>query len=152
MVPGREMAERTGWGREFDEPITSPGGQKLVTLRDAASFITSLPEDESALPDWQAAIAALILVADLGGPTMFARIGVTRALNRHHVRQSNPNRKDPHWGRRKLKRTNYCFRKMHSLRGLRLGLRKPSGPAMGWQARLQLRRRWRAMPAMQSKR
>jgi hypothetical protein len=45
-----------------------------------------------------------------------------------------------------------CFRKMRSLRGLRLGLRKPSGPAMGWQARLQLRRRWRAMPAMQSKR
>jgi len=30
---------------------------------------------------------ALILVADLGGPTMFARIGVMRALNRHHVRE-----------------------------------------------------------------
>jgi hypothetical protein len=26
---------------------------------------------------------ALILVATLGGPTMFARIGVMRALNRH---------------------------------------------------------------------
>jgi len=26
---------------------------------------------------------ALILVATLGGPTMFARIGVLRALNRH---------------------------------------------------------------------
>jgi hypothetical protein len=68
MVPGREMAERTGWGREFDEPITLPGGRQPVTLRDAASFITSLPEDESALPEWQAAIEALILVADLGGP------------------------------------------------------------------------------------
>ena len=64
MVPGREMAERTGWGREFDEPITLPGGRQLVT----ASFITSPPEDESALPEWQAAIEALILVADLGGP------------------------------------------------------------------------------------
>jgi len=30
---------------------------------------------------------ALILVADLGRPTMFARIGVMRALNRHHVRE-----------------------------------------------------------------
>ncbi len=30
---------------------------------------------------------ALILVADLGGPTMFARIGVMRALNRHQVRE-----------------------------------------------------------------
>jgi hypothetical protein len=104
MVPGREIAERTGWGREFDEPITLPGGRQLVTLRDAASFITSLPEDESALPEWQAAIEALILVADLGGPTMFARIGIMRALNRHHVREFDPKRKDPYWGRRKLKR------------------------------------------------
>jgi hypothetical protein len=38
------------------------------------------------------------------GPTMFARIGVMRALNRHVVRQFNPSRKDHHWGKRKLKR------------------------------------------------
>jgi hypothetical protein len=82
MFQGREMAERTGWTREFDEPITLPGGRQLVTLRDAASFITSLPEDESALPEWQAAIEALMLVCELGGPTMFARIGVMRALIR----------------------------------------------------------------------
>jgi hypothetical protein len=30
---------------------------------------------------WQAAMEALILVATSGGPTMFARIGVMRALN-----------------------------------------------------------------------
>jgi hypothetical protein len=47
---------------------------------------------------------ALILVATLGGPTMFARIGVVRALNRHVVREFNPDRKDTHWGKRKLKR------------------------------------------------
>jgi hypothetical protein len=41
---------------------------------------------------------ALILVAELGGPTMFARIGVMRALNRGHVREFNPDRKDHHWG------------------------------------------------------
>jgi hypothetical protein len=35
----------------------------------------------------QTAIEALMLVADLGGPTMFARIGVMRALNRGHVRE-----------------------------------------------------------------
>jgi hypothetical protein len=63
-----------------------------------------LPAKESAVEEWQAAIEALMWVVDLGGPTMFARIGVTRALNRHHVRQFNPNRKDPHWGRRKPKR------------------------------------------------
>jgi hypothetical protein len=31
---------------------------------------------------WQAAMEALILVASSGGPTMFARIGIMRALNR----------------------------------------------------------------------
>ena len=33
---------------------------------------------------------ALILVATSGGPTMFARIGVMRALNRHVEREFNP--------------------------------------------------------------
>jgi hypothetical protein len=33
---------------------------------------------------------------------MFARIGVVRALNRGHVREFNPSRKDLHWERRKL--------------------------------------------------
>jgi hypothetical protein len=45
---------------------------------------------------------ALLLVAELGGPTMFARIGVMRALNRHVGRVFSPDRNDPHWGRRKL--------------------------------------------------
>jgi hypothetical protein len=47
---------------------------------------------------------ALILVVTLGGPTMFARIGVMRALNRHVERVFDASRKDMHWGRRKLKR------------------------------------------------
>jgi hypothetical protein len=45
-----------------------------------------------------------MLVVEHGGPTMFARAGVMRALNRGHVREFNPNRKDTHWGKRKLKR------------------------------------------------
>jgi hypothetical protein len=47
---------------------------------------------------------ALLLVAEDDGPTMFARIGVMRALNRHLQRIFNPSRKDHHWGRRKLAR------------------------------------------------
>jgi hypothetical protein len=47
---------------------------------------------------------ALMLVAALGGPTMFARIGVMRALNRHVERVFNPDRKDHQWGKRKLAR------------------------------------------------
>jgi hypothetical protein len=81
-----------------------PDGRKLLTLKDAADYITKLPKKESDLPEWQAAIEALMLVVELGGPTMMARIGVMRALNRGHVREFNPSRKDPHWGRRKLKR------------------------------------------------
>jgi hypothetical protein len=105
MDRGEEMSERKlGWTREFDEPIALPDSRKLVTLRDAASYITALPKQEAALPEWQAAIEALMLVVEHNGPTMFARIGVMRALNRHHVREFNPDRKDHHWGKRKLKR------------------------------------------------
>lgn len=33
--------------------------------------------------EWQAAIEALILVTESGGPAKLARIGVMQALNRH---------------------------------------------------------------------
>ena len=71
-----------GWRRAFDEPIVLPRGQKLVTLHGAATYITKLPKEESASPEWQGAIKALMLVAEYGGPTMMARIGIMRALNR----------------------------------------------------------------------
>jgi hypothetical protein len=41
---------------------------------------------------------------NMNGPTMFARIGVMKALNRHVERVFNPDRKDHHWGKRKLAR------------------------------------------------
>jgi len=57
-----------------------------------------------AAPEWQAAMEALILVAETAGPTMLARIGVMRALNRHVERVLNPDRKETDWDKRKLKR------------------------------------------------
>jgi hypothetical protein len=75
-------------------------GRQLVTLEDAGSYITKLPKAEHEAPEWQAAMEALILVATSGGPTMFARIGVMRAMNRHVERVFNPDRKDTHWGKR----------------------------------------------------
>jgi hypothetical protein len=45
-----------------------------------------------------------MLVVDRGGPTMFARIGVMRALNRHVERVFDSSRKEKHWGQRKLAR------------------------------------------------
>jgi hypothetical protein len=41
----------------------------------------SFPKTEHDAPEWQAAMEALILVAERNGPTMFARIGMMRALN-----------------------------------------------------------------------
>jgi hypothetical protein len=65
-----------------------PRGRRLVTLEDAGKFITRLPKAEHGAAEWQAAMEALILVATLGGPTIFARIGVMRAIEpkrRTHV-------------------------------------------------------------------
>ncbi|MGY8662532.1 hypothetical protein Q3C01_09210 [Bradyrhizobium sp. UFLA05-109] len=55
---------------------------ELATLRDAGEYIAELPKAVHDRPEWQAAMEALILVAEKGGPTMFARIGVMRAQNR----------------------------------------------------------------------
>ena len=93
------------WDQRFLDPIMLPGRkQPLVTLRDAAQYITKLPKAEHDTEEWQAAMEALLLVAELDGPPMFARIGIMRALNRGHVWEFNTWRKDTHWGRRKLTR------------------------------------------------
>ena len=54
------------------------------------TYITKLPKAEHQAPEWQAAMQALILVATSGGPTMLARIGIMRALNRHTSANSSP--------------------------------------------------------------
>jgi hypothetical protein len=72
----------SGWKRRFDELIPLPRGRQLVVLEDAAKYIQKLPAVEQLLDEWQAAVEALLLVVELNGPTMMARIGVMRALNR----------------------------------------------------------------------
>jgi hypothetical protein len=79
-------------------------GKTLRTLRDAAQYITKLPKAEDDADEWQAAMQALLLVAELDGPPLFARIGIMRALNRGYVREFDSLRKDKHWGKGKLKR------------------------------------------------
>ena len=82
------------WGRKFDDPIPLPKGKLLATLRDAALYITKLPKAEHDADEWQAAMQALIMVAELNGSTMFARIGMMRGLNRHVERVFDPARKN----------------------------------------------------------
>ena len=99
------MKPDKGWQRRFDDPIPLPKRRQLVTLKDAARYIQKLPKAEQQIEEWQTAVEVLILVAEgNGGPTMMARIGIMRALNRHVERVFNPDRKDHHWGKRKLKR------------------------------------------------
>jgi hypothetical protein len=71
---------RVSWDQRFFNPIELPNGRKLMTLRDAALYITKLPKAEHDAEHWQTAMQALLLVAEHDGPEMFARIGIMRAL------------------------------------------------------------------------
>jgi hypothetical protein len=57
-----------GWQRFFDDPIPLPNGRRLVTLRDAATFITKLPKAEHDAEEWAGrdagAIAELPSITD----------------------------------------------------------------------------------------
>src|SRR5467141_3234564 len=101
LRPGCIMA--TDWSRAFDDPIPLPRGRQLVTLKDAAEYIQKLPKAEQDLEEWQAAVEALIMAAEGRGPVMHSRIGVLRSLNRN-IERVFTDRKDLHWGKRKLKR------------------------------------------------
>ena len=70
-----------GWSARFDAPIPLPDGRELATLLDAGGYVEALPAKIQLRPEWQAATEALLLVAERGGPTMLARIGMMRALN-----------------------------------------------------------------------
>lgn len=63
-----------GLGRPFEHPIKFDGGE-LVALRDAGEYIAALPKKEHDTPEWRAAMEALLLVVERGGPTLFARTG-----------------------------------------------------------------------------
>jgi hypothetical protein len=87
------------WSREFEDPIVLADGRKLVTLREAATYITKLPKAEQDLEIWQIAVEHQIRAAEAdGGWTWLASIGVLRALHRDRVREFNPDRKETHWG------------------------------------------------------
>jgi hypothetical protein len=98
------MPSGTKWVREFEDPIPLPRGRMLVTLKNAAAYIMKLSKADRELPEWQAAGEALIMAAEGRGPLLHARVGMLRAINRNDVREFNADRKDTHWGKRKLAR------------------------------------------------
>src|ERR1700682_4718454 len=109
------MKSPQGWKRPFDDAIPLTRGRSLVTLENAGPYITKLPKAVHEAKEWQAAMEALILVATLGGPTMFARIGVMRALNRHVERVIDPSRKDEHHGGRRSRARDQRNKSRHSI-------------------------------------
>lgn len=69
-----------------------PGQKPLVTLRDAALYITKLLNEEHEAEEWQPAMQAHLLVAEHDGPEMFARTGTMRPLRRHQPKAANETR------------------------------------------------------------
>jgi hypothetical protein len=67
-----------------------PSGGELKTLLEAGEFIAALPRWDREKAHWQTATEALILVAEFGGPTMLARIGVLRALKHGRLAPDRP--------------------------------------------------------------
>ena len=91
------------WSRPFDDPIPLPGGGYLLTLWDAGRYFHKLPAAEQLAKEWEIAAEILMDTAEDRNLLMHARIATLRALNRQ-VERVFTDRKDPHWGRRKLAR------------------------------------------------
>jgi hypothetical protein len=75
------------WSTPFEDPIGLPDGRKLVTLKDAADYITKLPKKESALSEWQTTIEVLMLCSR-GGPSQalsFPRLGAQDHLRKNKL-------------------------------------------------------------------
>jgi hypothetical protein len=69
------------WSQPFEDPIPLPDGGELVTLKQAADYVRRLPKTQHDLDHRRTAVEMLILAAEDRRPTMFARIGMLRALN-----------------------------------------------------------------------
>ena len=50
IAPLRQSYPALSWSVEFDDPIELPDGPKLLTLRDAAEYVTKLPKAEHVAP------------------------------------------------------------------------------------------------------
>jgi hypothetical protein len=102
---GCQMASKDGWSRRFEEPIELPDGTKLTTLREAIAYLAkTVPKAERNHPKVESAADHLTRSAEQGYPLFFARAATLQAIHRNKERVFNPNRKEHHWGKRKLKR------------------------------------------------
>jgi hypothetical protein len=74
-------------------------------IKDAIDHLSkTVPKAERDHPKVLTAATCLTTAAEGRDLVMHARIATLQALNRHVERVFNPDRKDHHWGKRKLKR------------------------------------------------
>jgi hypothetical protein len=96
---------RDDWSKSFDEPIVLDDGTTLRTLRDAIQYLArTVPKAEQDHEKVTIAADHRTRAAEQGYPMLFARATTLQAIHRNKERVFNPNRKDHHWGKRKLKR------------------------------------------------
>jgi hypothetical protein len=99
------MRKADGWRKQFDDPIVLPDGKKLVTLRDAVQYLAkTVPKAEQSHEMVLVAADHLTRSAEQNYPLFFTRAATLQAIHRNRERVFNPDRKDHHWGKRKLKR------------------------------------------------
>jgi hypothetical protein len=70
------VASATVAAHEFDNPVPLPVPDSSLHSPMREPHLRLKKADQDAA--WQAAMEAFILVADLGGPTLFARVGDIR--------------------------------------------------------------------------
>ena len=94
-----------GWLTPFDDPIVLDDGTKLTTLHDAIHYLAkTVPKAERYHEKVLTASDHLVRAAEHNYPMFFARAATLQAIHRNKERVFNPDRKDHHWGKRKLKR------------------------------------------------
>jgi hypothetical protein len=94
-----------GWLTRVDELIVLDDGTALWTLRDAVHYLAkTVPKAERGHEKVLTAADHLTKAAEQGYPVFFARAATLQAIHRNKVRVFNPDRKEHHWGKRKLKR------------------------------------------------
>jgi hypothetical protein len=65
------------WGSKLSRPITVPDGKKLHTLRDARTFIISMPRTRHST-QWETALTRLVAAAESGSAAKIEQ--ATRAV------------------------------------------------------------------------
>jgi hypothetical protein len=89
-LPPRETESLMTWSTPFDDWIDLPDGRKLITLKDAATYITELPEDERRRQEWQKAARSLLGAAEHQDLLTQAHIDVLRAIPRNQASSPIP--------------------------------------------------------------